>query len=84
MTPARWQQVEDVYHVVVALPDGKRADVMAELCGDDQALRHEVESLLVHAGAASAFLETPAMAEGLAPAVELEERPSWGGGSARI
>ena len=51
---------------------------MAELCGDDQALRHEVESLLVHAGAASAFLETPAMAEGLAPAVELEERISRG------
>ena len=84
MTPARWQQVEDVYHVVVALPDAKRAGVMAELCGDDQALRHEVESLLVHAGAASAFLETPAMAEGLARLLSSRSDLSWGGGSARI
>src|SRR5687767_9793287 len=74
MTPARWQQVEDVYNVVVALPDAERAGVMVELCGDDQGLRREVESLLALAGPASAFLETPAMAGARASASELVER----------
>jgi len=46
MTPARWQQVEDVYHVVAALPDAERAGVMVELCGDDHGLRCEVQSRL--------------------------------------
>ena len=62
MTPERWRQVEDVYHAVMARPAGERAGVMAELCAADEVLRHEVESLLAHAGEASAFLETPAFA----------------------
>ena len=62
MTPERWRQVEDVYHAVMARPAGERAGVVAELCGADEVLRHEVESLLAHAGEASAFLETPAFA----------------------
>ena len=70
MTPGRWQQVEDVFNVVVALPMAQRAGAMAELCGDDEALRREVESLLAYAGATSAFLEAPQMPR----ASELAER----------
>ena len=62
MTPERWRQVEDVYHAVMARPAGERAGVVAELCGADEVLRREVESLLAHAGDASAFLETPVFA----------------------
>ena len=60
MTPERWRQVEAVYEAVVARPAAERAAVLAELCGADQGLRREVESLLVHAAGASAFLATPA------------------------
>ena len=62
MTPERWRQVEDAYHAVMARPAGERAGVLADLCAADEVLRHEVESLLAHAGEASAFLETPAFA----------------------
>ena len=62
MTPERWRQVEAVYHTVIARPAGERAGVVADLCGSDEVLRHEVESLLARAGEASAFLETPAFA----------------------
>src|SRR5215213_2700495 len=59
MTPERWKQIEDVYHVVATRPECERAGVLAELCVGDQELRQEVESFLAHAGPASAFLETP-------------------------
>ncbi len=49
-----------MYHAVMARPAAERAGVVAELCANDEVLRHEVESLLAHAGEASAFLETPA------------------------
>ena len=60
MTPERWRQVEDVYDAVVARPSPERAGLLAELCAGDEALRHEVESLLAHEGGAGAFLATPA------------------------
>jgi serine/threonine protein kinase len=60
VTLERWRQVEQIFEAVVAVPEPERADVMAELCGTDKALRNEVESLLAHTGAASAFLEKPA------------------------
>ncbi len=53
MTPERWQQVEDVYHTVMARPERERAGAVAELCSSDEALGNEVKSLL-------GFLETPA------------------------
>jgi serine/threonine protein kinase len=59
MTPERWQQVEHVYHLVVARPEGERPAAMAELCGSDEMLRNEVGSLLAQEAAASAFLEAP-------------------------
>ena len=51
-----------MYHAVIARPAGERPRVLADLCASDDGLRHEVESLLAHAGEASAFLETPAFA----------------------
>ena len=48
MTPERWQQVEDVYHTVMARPARERAGAVAELCSSDEALGNEVESLLAH------------------------------------
>ena len=46
----------------MARPAAERAGATDELCQGDDGLRQEVETLLAHAGDASAFLETPAFA----------------------
>ena len=45
---ARWRRARDVFDALIDLPSSDRALRLAELCGDDEALRHEVESLLAH------------------------------------
>ena len=46
MTPERWKRVEELYHTARARPAGERAAFLAGACPDDEALRHEVQSLL--------------------------------------
>ncbi|MFN2624008.1 MAG: protein kinase [Chthoniobacterales bacterium] len=47
MTPERWQQVKNTLASALERPDEKdRATFVATTCGDDTALRREVESLL--------------------------------------
>jgi Tol biopolymer transport system component len=82
MTPERWKQVWDVYSSAVARPAHERASALAALCGGDELLRGEVESLLAHADEASNFLEAPAWARN-----GLTDRPSLAGrqfGSYRV
>jgi serine/threonine protein kinase/tetratricopeptide (TPR) repeat protein len=43
---AAWPMVAALFERVVALPDGERARVLAEACGDDLTLRRRVEQLL--------------------------------------
>lgn len=45
---ARWQRVRDVFAAVADLAPGDRPARLTDLCVDDDALRHEVESLLSH------------------------------------
>ena len=60
MDPERWEQIDDLVDAALELPEQDRAAFLKVACGDDIALREEVESLVAHAGAASSFLETPA------------------------
>jgi Tol biopolymer transport system component/predicted Ser/Thr protein kinase len=57
MTPERWRQVEALYEAALQHGPGQRADFLAGACGDDHALRREVESLLAQDGSA---LDRPA------------------------
>ena len=66
MTPDAWREVERVYHAALARPASERAAYVATACAGDAAVQREVESLLAHAGDASAFLETPAAAVAVA------------------
>ena len=59
MTPNRWQQIESVYHAALETRTEARSAALAELCGSDNDLRQEVESLLLHEPEADEFLETP-------------------------
>ena len=59
MQAGRWQQVRQLFETVCDLDASRRADVLARSCGDDAALRAEVESLLSWSDTPTP-LETPA------------------------
>lgn len=59
MTPARWQQVKELFASAVELSPSERAVFLAQACDDDE-LRREVETLL--ASDAPSLMETPAVA----------------------
>ena len=46
MTPERWKQVSAIYDAALARPSHERAGFLAEACGGDATLRHEVQTLL--------------------------------------
>ena len=46
MDPERWNRMSSVFITARDRPSGERAAFLAEICGDDQALRQEVESML--------------------------------------
>ncbi len=75
MTPERWQQVEHLYHAVLEKEESQRSEFLAGACGTDEALRREVESLLVREGEAESFMKEPALAVA-AKALALDEAQS--------
>ena len=77
MTPERWRRVVDVLGAALACEPARRDAVVADACGGDDALRHEVESLLAahDRAAGDDFLERPAAeALGASSASSLTER----------
>ena len=46
MTPERWREVKDVFNAVVECPPSDGASLLDRLCGNDDELRAEVETLL--------------------------------------
>ena len=61
LPPDNWPRLKVVFADARALPANLRAGYLAVACGDDEALRHEVESLLASDTHAKSFLETPAV-----------------------
>ena len=71
----RWEHVERLYDDALARAEGDRAVFLREACGVDEALRREVESLLVYADRAQAFMATPAVhVAAVAPAERVASR----------
>jgi serine/threonine protein kinase/tetratricopeptide (TPR) repeat protein len=63
MNPDQWQRVKQVLEQVVALDSAARRPYLDRACGEDLALRGEVESLLAsHEQAGTSFLQSPAVA----------------------
>jgi serine/threonine protein kinase/Tol biopolymer transport system component len=50
VTPERWRQLSTIYHAATQQTAADREGYLAEACGGDPELRHEVESLLAHDG----------------------------------
>ena len=57
----KWQQVKDLFDAARARPVEERAKFLDRACASDEALRREVESLLVSDEEAERFMETPAV-----------------------
>jgi hypothetical protein len=58
MLAQRWREIEALYHSACVLNLQERRAFLDNACGSDEALRHEVESLLANEELAEAFLET--------------------------
>ena len=56
----RWSAIERIFHAALERPVEARAAFLAEACGDDEALRRQVQSLLDQASVAG-FLGQPAL-----------------------
>jgi serine/threonine protein kinase/Tfp pilus assembly protein PilF len=61
MEPELWRRAEDLYHRALELDESQRSEFLKHSCGDNEVLRREVESLLVHEKAAERFIESPAL-----------------------
>ena len=61
MTPERWRRVEELYHAALARDARDRALFLGDACAGDDALRHDVESLLAQPASAETFLGEPAV-----------------------
>ena len=59
MKPERYKQIEELYHSVLGRKPEERVAFLEQSCGVDEALRREVESLLVYDERAEQFIETP-------------------------
>jgi eukaryotic-like serine/threonine-protein kinase len=61
MEPDRWHQVEELCQRALELDSGSRTEFLKQSCGNDEALRLEVESLLAHEKEAERFIESSAL-----------------------
>lgn len=61
MTPERHKQVNEICHAMLQLPSSQRLAYLGQACGQDEALRREIESLLDYEEQAATFIETPAL-----------------------
>ena len=61
MTPDRWQQINRICSMALEVEEKERTSFLERACGDDTALRSEVESLLAMQQHVNGFLGKPAM-----------------------
>lgn len=67
MEAQRWRQIDAVFHAALERDRTEREAILRQLCGDDEALRAEVESLLAAHEHGPGILDQPAFEPG-APA----------------
>src|SRR5688572_8696001 len=54
-----WQKIDEIYPLVADLPADERQEKLSELCGNDDILQREIESLLAVDEKAGSFIESP-------------------------
>ncbi len=58
MEKKRWKRIEELFEAALERKPDERAQFLTEACGDDTALRQEVESLLAHQQPTGHFIPT--------------------------
>src|SRR6185436_14584534 len=84
MTPEQWRRTEDLYHRAGALPAAERAAFLARECGDDDALRVEVESLLAESGGGGVLDVPPPIAPAMILSPDQGPMVGWTLGGYRL
>ena len=64
MNDERWTIVDRLLGAALEREPHERAAFLRDACGDDEALRRDVESLVTHASSGAGLLSTPAFADG--------------------
>jgi len=64
MDPQHWLEVERLFHEALALPPQRRPRFLVDSCGGNNALKHDIQSLLDESSADD-FLETPVFDPGV-------------------
>ncbi|MBI1762807.1 MAG: hypothetical protein HYR56_15355 [Acidobacteria bacterium] len=59
MSPERWQQINQLFHDVLARPPAARTAFLIQVCQEDDELRDEVQALLAADDQAGALVEQP-------------------------
>jgi hypothetical protein len=83
LDPERWRKAEEVFGLAMEAAPEARERLVAEACGEDEALRQEVLSLLASADTATEYLSRVAIRAGIRPAQGVEGgwgRSSWPAG----
>jgi hypothetical protein len=62
MTPERYQRLKELFHSALERPAAERPAFLAEVCGDDTALREKVEALVAADEQPGSFMDAPAYA----------------------
>jgi Tol biopolymer transport system component/predicted Ser/Thr protein kinase len=81
MTPERWQQAKEIFSRAIQYEPTQRSAFLSKVCGEDEAMRLEVESLIAAHQEPGSFIDSPAYelaAEMLAPDQELAPGQSIG------
>jgi len=59
MKPERWRQITEIFHAALARDEAERAAFVGAQCGEDTALRREVEAMIAAHQNASHFGDSP-------------------------
>ena len=60
MTPERWQQAKEIFSRAIQYEPTLRSDFLTQVCGEDEAMRIEVESLIAAHQEPGSFIDSPA------------------------
>jgi eukaryotic-like serine/threonine-protein kinase len=73
LDPERWRRAEEVFGLAMEVPAETRERLVAEACGEDEALRQEVLSLLAAADTATEYLSRVAIQAGIGTPAQAAE-----------
>ena len=73
MTRERWEQVSRVFAAALAQPATDRSAFLSRVCGNDEELRHEVETLLAQEVNPRNYLTTRRPSATQVPALQARE-----------